>query len=171
MAEQVQDLGAKLSQLQEIWDKAPVLDGGNVPEGDYEGEITDFDFFENRDGTELFLKTTVTARIPRDYDGVNLEVVNSLSHPERVRFAKELLSKLGLDVTSLSMGDLIPALRTVLGTGVAFRVVHNTKGDKTYQNVYINDVLFGPLQAAPESDVPPDTDGLPTPEGKKEFGF
>lgn len=174
MAETVQNLEGKLAALQESWDNAPVE--GQIPEGDYEGEVTDFDFFENRDGTELFLKTVVTTRIPREYDGVDVEVINSLSHPDRMRFAKELLAKLGLNVQELSMGELIPALRTVVGTGVAFRVVHNTKNGKTYQNVYINDVLFGPLQAAPsptDSDVPPDMEGLPQANGeaKQEFGF
>lgn len=162
MADQVQDLQSKLEMLQENWDKAPV--DGVIPEGEYEGEVTDFDFFENRDGTELFLKTEITVRVPRDYNDQTVEVINSLSHPERVRYSKELLSKLGVDVTALDMGDLIPKLREVVGSGVGFKVAHNERNGKTYQNVYVNDLLFGPAQVAPPSDVPADMDGLKTPE-------
>ena len=159
----VLNLEQKLAQLQESWDAAPVE--GEVPEGDYEGEVTDFDFFESHQG-ELFLKTVVTVHIPTEYRGTELEIINSLSHPDRIRYAKELIARLGLDVQNLSMGELIPALRTVQGAGVACRVVHNTKGGKKYQNVYLNDLLFAPGEGvASASDAAPDMAGLPHENG------
>lgn len=160
----VLDLDNKLAGLQETWENASVA--GEVAEGDYEGEVQDFDFFESKAG-ELFLKTEIVIRIPRDYDGITVDTVHSLSHPERVSYAKEHLGKLGVDTTQVNMGALIDTLRTVIGTGVAIRIVHNEKGGKKYQNVYINDVLFPPggntpQQQAARGDVPPDMDGLPT---------
>jgi hypothetical protein len=163
------NLEGKLAQLQELWDSAAVA--GTVPEGDYEGEVVDFDFFESKaDPPELFLKTELAIRLPREYDGVQLEVINSLSGtPERVSYAKELLGKLGVDVDNLSMGAMIEELRRVIGTGVSMRVTKNTRNGKTYQNVYVNDFLFAPGEQLPhqaaQSDAPPDMEGLPVANG------
>lgn len=162
MSNDVMNLEGKLAELQEVWDQAAVA--GTVPEGDYEGEVVDFDFFESKaTPPELFLKTQLAIRLPREYDGVQLDVVNSLSGPaERVSYAKELLATLGIDVDHLNMGALVDELRGVIGTGVSMRVVKTTRNGKTYQNVYVNDFLFPPGGQLPhQSEVPPDMEGLP----------
>src|SRR4051794_37899253 len=123
----VENLDQKLEGLQELWEQAPV--GGSVPDGDYEGEIVDFDFFEsNATPSELFLKTQIAIRLPREYDGSQVEVIHSLSgSAERVGYAKEMLALLGVDVGGLNMGGLTNALREVIGSGVGVRVLRTQK--------------------------------------------
>jgi hypothetical protein len=132
--------------------------GAVVPDGDYEGLIQRFDFWERDGGGPLKLITEISVDAG-EYAGMSAPSVwHELEDPDRIGWTKGYLEMLGLKGVKLS--DLEAALESLAGaTRVEIRVTSTLKNGKTYRNTYVNEVLAAGQPAA--AVAPPAEDDIP----------
>lgn len=143
----------RLQRQQQAWenatDEAP-------PDGDYQATVLRFDVFD-APGKGLFLKIVYQIANDNQYAGREVEQVQSLEGgPERLKFTRQTLATLGMDVASTPLSEVYPgsaALSALLDVPVDIAVKRSTKtreDGSPYVNVFLNRRLGGPLR---ESDV------------------
>jgi hypothetical protein len=176
---EIPDLEQRLEAMRDPFKEAPVEGGYNndwPPDGDYQGLVRRFDFFEatNTSG-HAFLKTEIEIALHPEYTGREVETVHDLEDPERIGWLKKHLAALGVnvesddfDITQVRPGSEL--LASLLDVPVAFVIKTGTrineKTGKPYRSVYVNERLGGPMPAPSSqaaADVPADTTDL-TPE-------
>ena len=144
-------------------------EGGNYdlpPDGTYQAIVDRFDFFENRDGDRLFLKTELTVQNHPDESGRLIEIIHQLNDPDRVEWLKKHLHRLGVPVEEISVSQLRPGSEVLAAVcdvpvQVEVKTSDRKKDDGTpYRNAYVNQRLGPPLrqdvQRTGGSDVPND---------------
>lgn len=137
------DYADRLAKMQDEYDSAEAkTSGGGVPDGDYEGQIERFDFWEKGGGGPLKLITEISVQ-EGEFAGLSAPSVwHELEDPDRIGWTKGYLEMLGLQGVELS--KLPEALEPLAGTTrVAIRVASTEKDGKTYRNTYVNEVLEG----------------------------
>lgn len=180
----INDLEGRLAAMQEAFNDAPT-DSGSItelpPDGEYQALVKSFDVFESKAG-DLYLKTVLEVAFDREYAGREAPTIHSLDDPDRIKFLKTHLSRLGADVENLDMREVRPGselLTSLLDVPVAIAVRTSSKTDANgvpYRNVYLNERLGNPMNAngagvvggpmlggkvqQPATDVPADTEGL-----------
>ncbi len=135
------------------------VSGGGVPDGDYEGVIQRFDFWQREGGGPLKLLTEITIA-SGEYAGLSAPTVwHELEDSERIGWTKGYLEMLGLQGVKLS--ELESKLEPLAGkTRVAIRVKTTSKNGRTFENTYVNEVLgddgdtFEPPAQPQEEDIP-----------------
>lgn len=167
------DYSERLAAMQDAYDESEAkTSGGAVPDGDYEGQIERFDFWEKEGGGPLKLITEISVT-EGEYMGLSAPSVwHELEDPDRIAWTKGYLEMLGLQ--GVSLVDLPKALEPLCGKArVAIRVTTTDKGDKKYRNTYVNELLgqgedwsgggtksevpaddFGPPDATDDEDIP-----------------
>lgn len=154
------DYAERLAEMQDVYDDAEAkTSGGAVPDGDYEGQIERFDFWEKEGGGPLKLITEISVT-EGEYMGLSAPSVwHELEDPDRIAWTKGYLEMLGLE--GVNLADLPQALEPLCGVArVSIRVTTTDKGDKKYRNTYVNELLGegeswsspGSAAAAPASD-------------------
>jgi len=136
------DHSDRLAEMQDAYDGVEAkTSGGAVPDGDYEGLIERFDFWEAEGGGPLKLITEISVQDGGDYDGLSAPSVwHELEDPDRIAWTKGYLEMLGLE--GVNLAELPAALEPLAGTAqVAIRVVTTEKGEKKYRNTYVNEVI------------------------------
>jgi hypothetical protein len=142
----------RLADMDEQYESAEARAGGaSVPDGEYEGLIERFDFWERDGGGPLKLITEISVA-DGEYEGIQAPSVwHELEDPDRIGWTKGYLQMLGLEGVKLS--ELETALETVAGkTRVAVRVTSTEKNGRTYRNTYVNEVLGQGDDFAPEAE-------------------
>lgn len=137
------DYSDRLAKMQDEYDEAEARTGGAiVPDGDYEGLIERFDFWEKEGGGPLKLITECSVQ-EGEHGGMSAPSVwHELEDPNRIGYTKGYLELLGLE--GVNLAELPAALEPLAGKcRVAFRVTSTQKNGKTYRNTYINEVLSG----------------------------
>lgn len=134
------DYADRLAAMQDAYDNAEAAtSGGGVPDGEYEGQIERFDFWQKEDGAPLKLITEIS--VP-DLGLSAPSVWHELEDPDRIKWTKGYLEMLGL--REINLAQLAGALEPLAGKcRVGITVKTTTKGDKTYRNTYVNEVLSG----------------------------
>lgn len=135
------DHSDRLAEMQDAYDGAEAkTSGGSVPDGDYDGLIERFDFWEKEGGGPLKLITEISIQDGGDYDGLSAPSVwHELEDPDRIAWTKGYLEMLGLE--GVDLAQLPAALEPLAGTTqVSIRVVTTDKGEKKYRNTYVNEV-------------------------------
>ncbi len=131
----------ELAQWDDAWRKAEVRerrDGfGNKPDGRYIGQIKIARIDRTKaDGTPMFVIGLNILAGPASGEYTHRRV---MSNSDQVRYIKQDLYNLGLDIGMLSaLPDYLPSLIDVC---VEFALKTNTKNGKTYQNCYLNRAL------------------------------
>jgi hypothetical protein len=153
----------RLAKMQDEYDGAEArVSGGSVPDGEYEGLIERFDFWEKDGGGPLKLITEISVQ-QGDYAGMSAPSVwHELEDPERIGWTKGYLEQLG--IKGVNLAELPKALEPLAGRlRVLIRVTSTSKGDKTYRNTYVNDVLdeYGPASGKSPKGKGKDDDDIP----------
>ncbi len=152
------DYAERLAEMQDVYDDAEAkTSGGNVPDGDYEGQIERFDFWEKEGGGPLKLITEIIVT-EGEHMGLSAPSVwHELEDPDRIAWTKGYLEMLGLQ--GVALADLPEALEPLCGEArVSIRVTTTDKGEKKYRNTYVNELLGeGEAWTGGGSDVPADT--------------
>lgn len=154
----------RLAKMQDEFDGAEAkTSGGGVPDGDYQGRIERFDFWEKEGGGPLKLITEISVQDGGEFDGLSAPSVwHELEDPDRIAWTKGYLETLGLQ--GVNLAELPKALEPIAGTVlVSIRVVTTEKGDKKYRNTYVNEVV-GHAEADAAKTEEPEADGDPGPE-------
>lgn len=154
------DYSDRLAKMQDEYDEAEAkTSAGTIPDGDYEGLIERFDFWEREGGGPLKLITEISVQEGEFAGRSAPSVWHELEDPDRIAWTKGYLELLGLE--GVNLAELPKALEPLAGKlRVGFRVTSTKKNDKTYTNVYVNEVLDGegPSTAAgaakAEDDIP-----------------
>jgi hypothetical protein len=136
------DHAERLANMQDEYDDAEAkTSGGGVPDGDYEGQIERFDFWEKEGGGPLKLITEISVQDGGEFDGLSAPSVwHELEDPDRIAWTKGYLEMLGLQ--GVNLAELAEALEPLAGTTrVSIRVVTTDKGEKKYRNTYVNEVV------------------------------
>jgi hypothetical protein len=144
--------------MDDVFEETPAAVSGRIPDGEYEGVIERFDFWEPDGGGPLKLITEISVDTG-DYAGRSAPSIwNELEDPDRLKYTKGFLELLGIEGIKLS--ELEEALEPLAGRcRVEFAVVSNVskKNGKTYTNTYIRQVLGMDGESKLErSDVPAD---------------
>ncbi|HEX7246448.1 MAG TPA: hypothetical protein VF245_12885 [Solirubrobacterales bacterium] len=137
------DYADRLAKMQDEYDEAEAkTSGGSVPDGEYEALIERFDFWEKEGGGPLKLITEISVQ-EGEFAGMSAPSVwHELEDPDRIAWTKGYLEQLGLE--GVNLAELPAALEPLAGKcRVGIRVVTTNKGDKTYRNTYVNEVLEG----------------------------
>ena len=137
------DYADRLEKMQGEYDGAEAkTSGGSVPDGEYEGLIERFDFWEKEGGGPLKLITEISVQ-QGEFAGMSAPSVwHELEVPDRIAWTKGYLEQLGL--AGVNLAELAAALEPLAGKlRVGIRVVTTSKGDKTYRNTYVNEVIEG----------------------------
>jgi hypothetical protein len=154
------DYADRLAKMQGEYDEAEAKTGGAlVPDGDYEGLIERFDFWEKEGGGPLKLITEISVQAG-EHTGLSAPSVwHELEDPDRIGYTKGYLELLGLE--GVNLAELPAALEPLCGKlRVGIRVTSTSKGDKTYRNTYVNEVLDGEgpstagAEAKGDNDIP-----------------
>lgn len=135
------DYAERLAEMQDVYDDAEAkTSGGAVPDGDYEGQIERFDFWEKEGGGPLKLITEISIT-EGEYMGLSAPSVwHELEDPDRIAWTKGYLEMLGL--SGVKLADLPEALEPLCGVArVSIRVTTTDKGEKKYRNTYVNELL------------------------------
>lgn len=135
------DYADRLAEMQDTYDGAEAkTSGGAVPDGDYEGQIERFDFWEKEGGGPLKLITEISIT-EGEHMGLSAPSVwHELEDPDRIAWTKGYLEMLGLE--GINLAELPQALEPLCGKArVAIRVTTTDKGDKKYRNTYVNELL------------------------------
>jgi hypothetical protein len=135
------DYAERLAEMQDAYDEAEAkTSGGSVPDGDYEGQIERFDFWEKEGGGPLKLITEISIT-EGEYMGLSAPSVwHELEDPDRIAWTKGYLEMLGLE--GVNLADLPAALEPLCGVArVSIRVTTTDKGEKKYRNTYVNELL------------------------------
>lgn len=152
------DYAERLAEMQDTYDDAEAkTSGGAVPDGDYEGQIERFDFWEKEGGGPLKLITEISIT-EGEHMGLSAPSVwHELEDPDRIAWTKGYLEMLGLE--GVNLAELPQALEPLCGKArVAIRVTTTDKGEKKYRNTYVNELLGeGESWSGGGSDVPADT--------------
>lgn len=136
------DYADRLAKMQDEYDAAEAAtSGGAVPDGDYEGQIERFDFWEKEGGGPLKLITEISVQDGGEFDGLSAPSVwHELEDPDRIKWTKGYLEMLGLQ--GVNLAELPEALEPLAGTTrVSIRVVTTDKGEKKYRNTYVNEII------------------------------
>jgi hypothetical protein len=140
----------RLALMDSAYDVAPVADGGQAPDGEYQAIIDRFDFIESPKNGKLYLKTF--ARIAAGpFEGKPLTTLHALEDPERFGLLKKHLSVLECEPASLR--NLEAELDKALDCPFLVAVRTKTVADQVYRNVYFNQKLGGPIRRV-LTDVP-----------------
>lgn len=149
----------RLAAMDDTFEEAAAQTASGIPDGEYEGVIERFDFWEPEGGGPLKLITEIS--VDRgDFAGRSAPSIwHELEDPDRIGWTKGFLEQLGIEGIKLS--ELEAALEPLAGCcRLEFRVVSNVskKNGKTYRNTYIDQVLGMDGEATLKSDVPGDVD-------------
>lgn len=134
------DYKERLEKMDEQFESVePVVAGGSVPDGEYEGKIERFDFW-SKEGGPLKLITEISI-VEGEFKGLSAPTLwHELEDPDRLKWTKGYLEMLGLKGIKLS--ELEAALEPIAGrTRVVIRVTSTENNGKTYRNTYVNEVL------------------------------
>ena len=145
----IDNLNERLAGMQAAFDDAPV--GNVVEDGDYDTVVDDLDIFEGKDGT-IYFKVVFKITLG-DNAGQTVDLIQPLTIPERLMWAKEALAKLGVPVDELDLGTFPAEFAKIGGRRVRISVVNTTKGGRTYTNAYVRDLLMDAEQVSPEADT------------------
>lgn len=137
------DYADRLEKMQGEYDDAKAqTSAGAIPDGDYEGLIERFDFWEKEGGGPLKLITEISVQQGELAGHSAPNVWHELEDPDRIGWTKGYLEMLGLE--GVDLAKLPEALEPLAGVcRVGFRVVSTKKEGKVYTNVYVNEVLEG----------------------------
>lgn len=135
------DYADRLEKMQDEYDSAvPAVSGAGVPDGDYEGQIERFDFWEKEGGGPLKLITEISVQ-GGEFSGLSAPSVwHELEDPERIKWTKGYLEMLGLQ--GVSLRELPDKLEPLCGKArVSIRVTTSESKGKKYRNTYVNELL------------------------------
>lgn len=135
------DYAERLAEMQDTYDDAEAkTSGGGVPDGDYEGQIERFDFWEKEGGGPLKLITEISVQ-DGEFAGLSAPSVwHELEDPDRIAWTKGYLELLGLK--GVNLAELPAALEPLCGKArVSIRVTSTERNGKTYRNTYVNELL------------------------------
>jgi hypothetical protein len=166
------DYADRLAEMQDAYDGAEAKSSSaGVPDGDYEGQIERFDFWEKEGGGPLKLITEINVQ-GGEFSGYSAPSVwHELTDPDRIAWTKGYLEMLGLQ--GVNLAELPAALEPLCGKArVSIRVTTTDKGDKKYRNTYVNELLgegeAGGVGGATASEVPANAEGLEDAAGGKD---
>ena len=148
---QINDLEERLGAMNSSWQQAKSDGGGfgdTIEDGVYQAIVDRWDWFERKSDGHAFLKVELKIAHNQLEGGKTAETVWDLEDPSRIGYLKRDLATLGLEVEDYS--QLEKQLATLLDVPVEIKLVSKQKGDRTFQNVYINDRLGDPMR----SDLP-----------------
>lgn len=161
-------LAERMRQKQEKFDQAKVTSGYSQdwpPDGSYQALIRRFDFFEPKapraDGTTAYLKTEFDIANHPEHDGRTVETIHALDSDEgwRIEALKTHFDRLGIDVATLDLTELVPGSDTLQGLlDVPVEIAIKTsdqideKSGEPYRNLYVNKRLGDKLGS--NGDVP-----------------
>lgn len=157
------DHSDRLAKMQDAYDEAEAKTGGAglAPDGDYEGLIERFDFWEKEGGGPLKLITEISVQGDSEFAGLSAPSVwHELEDPDRISYTKGYLEMLGLQ--GINLAKLPAALEPLCGKArVAIRVTSTEKNGKTYRNTYVNELLDGEGPASGKTVSSKSDDDIP----------
>lgn len=139
-----EDEEVDLSGCDAEYEKASVPDreNKNKPDGNYEATIERFYFAKVKPGSEnagtpmLCMMFRITG--PSHENGCEFKNIMITNEPERLKWLKNDLYTLGFKD---KISELQSKAELFIGLHVQIGLKSITKGDRTYQNVYINKLL------------------------------
>lgn len=166
----LENLQERLAELDDLFNGTKPAEGGGFsqpPLGEHECLVDSWDWFESKDGGKAFLKL-VTKIDAGEHGGKQVEILYTISDPDRWPWLKKDLEVLGVKDGTYKLSDLVPGspvLAPTLDTPVLMKVIEDKKGrtndaGEVYRNVYLQQRLGEPGAGAggftPRSDVPND---------------
>lgn len=161
------DHADRLAEMQDAYDGAEAkTSSGGIPDGDYDGQIERFDFWEAEGGGPLKLITEISIQDGGEYDGRSAPSVwHELEDPDRIAWTKGYLELLGLE--GVNLAELPEALVPLCGKAqVQIRVVTTEREGKKYRNVYVNELTGMAGSGVSKKAEAPSSDGDPGPEAE-----
>ena len=144
-AEQIQQ---RLRGMQQSFDDAE--QGGysdplsGIPDDDYQTRLESFEIFPGKKNPNaIYIKTFFSIQHHAEHAGRELTTFHDMTDPDKLGFLKDHFHGLGVDVTSLDLGEIYPGsdlLRSLLDKPVLVGVYTNKKG---YRNVVVRQRLDG----------------------------
>lgn len=134
------DIEQQLAGLDHVWQATEAEGNGRaeLPEGDYEAQVLGFDYAQKSNG-ELRLQTKLQIT-EGEYSGTTTDTWNTLSDPKHLGKTKAFLELLG--ITDVRPFNTLPErLRSARGVRVGIRVAVKKRGEKSYTNVYVNELI------------------------------
>jgi hypothetical protein len=116
----IENLEARLAAMAGSWADAPA-DTGSIytppPDGEYQALIHEFDFIEQKDPPHaVFLKVTFQVDNDPEFSGRRVDTLFSLEDPERIKWLKSFLARLGVDVEQTPITEVRPGSALLNGS-------------------------------------------------------
>lgn len=152
------DYASRLAQMNETYEN---VSDRPYEEGEYQGTIQRFDFFEANATGDIYLKVEIAFAHQPEYEGQEVEAIYNLTNPERLTWTKKFVGIIGYDgpLSQIVTGGLEPFIGLPVEFKIAYPGKQNKYGDEI-MNVYVNRRL-GEL-TGPSTDVPADTSAFQT---------